>query len=81
MYLNNILNSMKCGNGKYIVSIIIALGIASLFRKVCTGRDCIVLHGPPLDKIKDKIYGYNNKCYNFKEKAIACGTAPKQVLY
>ena len=41
--------------GKIIISIIWGLGLAALFRKVCKGRNCIVIKGPKpqeLEKIK-----------------------------
>ena len=41
--------------GKYIMSILLGLGLASLFRTVCKGKDCLIFHAPPLDQFKDKI--------------------------
>ena len=43
-------------NGRVIISIILGFGLASLFRTICKGKECVVFHAPPLDEIKDKIY-------------------------
>ena len=32
--------------GKYIISILLGLGLATLFRKVCKDRNCIVFKAP-----------------------------------
>ena len=37
--------------GKIIMSIILGLGLASLFRKVCKNYDCIQLYAVPFNKI------------------------------
>ena len=49
-------------NGKIIMSMLLGLGLASLFRSVCKGKNCLVFHAPPLDQFKDKIYKNGNKC-------------------
>ena len=36
----------KDSKGKIILSIIWGLGLAALFRKVCKGRDCIIINIP-----------------------------------
>ena len=38
--------------GKYIISIILGIGLASLFRKSCEGRSCMVFRGPSMDEIR-----------------------------
>ena len=67
-------------NGKIILSIILGVGIASLFRKACSDRkQCIVFKGPKIDEVRKNIYRHDNKCYTFKEKSTKCGSAPKRV--
>ena len=67
--------------GKYIVSIILGIGLAGLFRKSCTNKNCLVFTGPPVDDIRSSTYSHNNKCYQFKESAVKCNTAPRQVEF
>ena len=43
MYVQRLLNSKM---GKVALSIILGFGLATLFRKVCTDKNCIVFNGP-----------------------------------
>jgi len=65
--------------GAVIISIILGIGLASLFRKACKDRQCILFKGPPLKEIKDQIYKHEENCYLFKEKSIKCGNKEKSV--
>ena len=67
--MNKFFNSK---NGQIIISIIWGLGLAALFRKVCEGRNCIVIKAEKPKKIKDKIFKYENSCYKYYPEAINC---------
>tara|TARA_B100001093_G_C25998284_1_gene664527 strand:+ start:21 stop:266 length:246 start_codon:yes stop_codon:yes gene_type:complete len=67
--------------GKYIISILLGIGLATLFRKACDNRNCLVFKAPSPDVIKDKIYKYDNNCYTFQENNIQCGTNKQQVEF
>ena len=41
--------------GISFISIILGLGLATLFRKVCTDKNCIVFNGPVIEDIEDKV--------------------------
>ena len=41
--------------GKIIMSILLGFGLASLFRTVCKGNNCILFRAPPLADFNDKI--------------------------
>ena len=56
----------------YVISVILGIGISCLFQKVCKDRNCLVFKAPSLDKIKDKTYKYNNKCYTFTSETMKC---------
>ena len=58
--------------GKYVMSVLLGFGLACLFRTVCEGKDCMIIHAPPLDEIKDKIYKQNDKCYKYKPISVKC---------
>lgn len=58
--------------GKIIMSIILGLGFASLFRKVCKSYDCIQLFAVPLDKIEGKIFQMGNKCVKYNYETAKC---------
>ena len=44
--------------GRYIISIILGLGISALFRKVCNERECLIIKGPPTNDIVGNIYEF-----------------------
>lgn len=78
MQLKEILHSK---NGKVLMSIILGIGAATLFRKTCKERNCLVFKSPPMKDITDKVFEYDNKCYNFKEQIKKCNTNMKTVTF
>ena len=58
--------------GRIIISIIWGLGLATLFRRVCKGRNCIVIEGPDPNELKDNIYDFDGKCYKFNSNITSC---------
>lgn len=58
--------------GRYVMSIILGIGFASLFRTICKDKNCIVFYAPPLDEIENKIYKHGDKCYTYHNKQTKC---------
>tara|TARA_Y100001970_G_C14208509_1_gene845477 strand:- start:972 stop:1211 length:240 start_codon:yes stop_codon:yes gene_type:complete len=76
------MNIKRLLNGKfskYVISAIIGIGLATLFRKACNTRNCLVFKAPAIEKIKNQIFKYNNKCYTFKEQVGSCDSNKKIV--
>lgn len=69
MHLEKFIHST---NGRYLMSVILGIGIACLFRETCKGPKCEILKAPKLTDIKDKIYKFNNECYKITENSIKC---------
>ena len=67
--------------GKIIISLLLGLGLATLFRKSCKERSCLVFKAAPLDKIKGQIFKFGDKCYTFSEKAESCNTDKKNLEF
>ena len=67
--------------GKVVISILLGLGLATLFRKVCKKRSCLVFKGAPLRKIKNQIFKYKNKCYKFTPEITKCSGKYKTVYF
>ena len=67
--------------GRIVISIILGLGLATLFRKVCKERDCLVFHAPKLDKIKNQVFKFKDKCYKFEEEIEKCNQNKKIVNF
>ena len=67
--------------GRYIMSMLLGFGLASLFRTVCKGKDCLIFHAPPLDQFQDKIYKNNGKCVKYNSMATKCSTSAKIITF
>ncbi len=67
--------------GKIIMSILLGLGLASLFRTVCKDKNCLIFNAPPLDEFKDKIYKSNGKCVKYNQVATKCSPNAKIVTF
>lgn len=68
-------------NSKYVLAIILGIGLSSLFRKVCKDRNCLVFKSPDLKEVNGKIFKYNNKCYKYEQDIKTCDTNKKIVNY
>ena len=69
MYLNKFFHT---STGKYMLSIILGFGLASLFRTVCKGRNCFVFKAPPIEELKENVYKFDDKCYKYTPTATKC---------
>jgi len=67
-------------NSKYIISIILGLGLAALFRKACKDGDCLHFESPPIkDLTSGNVYKYGNECYNYNISTQKCDSNKKTV--
>jgi len=78
MYLGKFIHTET---GRIIMSILLGLGLASLFRTVCKDNNCLVFHAPPLDEFKDKIYKTNGKCVKYIPVPTKCSLNAKTVTF
>ena len=65
--------------GKVLVSILLGLGLASLFNKVCQGKDCLEFQSPEIDNIKEKKYKYGKKCFQYELESTECDNNKKTI--
>lgn len=79
--IKNILGSMHTTFGKYLVSIILGIGLSSMFRKTCDNAGCLAFKGPHHRDISENIYRHNKDCYTFEAHSISCNTKEKQIDY
>ena len=63
-----------------VVSFMIGFGFAAMFRPLCKGADCIVLHGPPVKDIMDKVYQMGEKCVEFTTEVVECPKDSKDIV-
>jgi hypothetical protein len=81
MHLDRFINSPT---GKVLTSIILGIGLASLFRMSCKGKNCVILNAPPIDEIKNKVYQYESNptdCFKYEVTSIKCDKNKKIYSY
>lgn len=76
MHLNKFLHTYS---GRYIMSVILGFGLATLFRTVCKGKNCLLFKAPPMDEIQDKVFKHQDKCYKFTPVTKKCDISKKNV--
>tara|TARA_B100000424_G_C22933876_1_gene496837 strand:+ start:2105 stop:2344 length:240 start_codon:yes stop_codon:yes gene_type:complete len=76
MKVKQIINSNE---GKYIISIILGLGLATMFREVCKDKTCIQFRAIGENEIKDKVYKHDNKCYKYSIKSTSCNNKKQKI--
>lgn len=65
--------------GRTLISIILGLGLASLFRRVCNDKDCIVFKSENLKDVSNKTFKEGDKCYMFDYNVDKCNSVKKIV--
>lgn len=72
--IQKVLALMTSPVGKIVLSCIWGFALALIFQKTCADGRCIVITGPRLDEVRDKIhnFGSENGCYRFQAYPIKC---------
>jgi YHS domain-containing protein len=76
MNLKRLLNTPT---GVFFISILLGLGLATLFYKACDGKQCINFNGPLIDEIDGKTYKFGEECYKYTFHSAPCDST-KQVI-
>jgi hypothetical protein len=58
--------------GKNIISVVLGIGLASLFQKVCKDKDCIIFSGPIISEVDNKIFKHDDNCYKYDIISTSC---------
>jgi len=70
--MSRVINFMQTSHGRVVVSIVLALGLASLLRMSLQNANMVILNGPPLSQTDGKIFSFDNKCYSYKTVMTSC---------
>jgi len=73
----NILKFFKSKLGMQLLSILLGLGLASLFKMSCDSRDCLVYKAAELTDTK--VIKYDNVCYETSEKIEKCDAKKESI--
>ncbi len=77
-HLSKFINSSQ---GRYLMSILLGVGLATLFRHKCQGGRCKIIRAPPLGEVSEKVYKFGDACYQFEPKSTSCNPDATQTLY
>ena len=67
----NLSKIFRSETGKIIVSILLGLGLATMFRAACKGRNC-VLYRAPKEITNQMVCKSNGKCYRVELEQTDC---------
>ena len=77
MQIKALLNSPM---GKIFISILLGLGLATMFRTVCEEKNCIRFVGPVISEVDGKIFKHGDKCYKYESVSSGKCDETKRVL-
>lgn len=63
--------------GKNLISVILGIGLASLFQKVCKDQSCIVFTSPIISDFDGKIIKHGDKCYKNDISTVTCDSSKR----
>ena len=69
----DIIKIFRDPKSKIVISIILGLGLATMFRKSCVGRKCIVIKGPKSKDVQGHVYRIEDSCYKYVPHVVKCG--------
>lgn len=65
---------LESSSGQILISIILGLGLATLFRKACTSNNCIIIKSPNLKEIEKYYYKVDGDCYKYTPYVTKCAS-------
>lgn len=68
----NIKTMLSTPSGSIIISILLGLGLAAVFRRACNGNRCIVIKGPSPSEVAQNYYKVNSNCYKYTPVFTEC---------
>jgi hypothetical protein len=70
MYVDKVLNDKV---GSIIISVILGLGLAAVFKRVCKDGNCIVIKAPKLEETDKYYYKIKDDCFKYTPHVVPCG--------
>jgi len=77
----NIKRWLHSDTSKYIISVILGLGLSTLFRKGCIGDKCLQFLAPSVTELEKETYMYGKKCYTYSSSSESCDDGKKKVSF
>ena len=58
--------------GSIVISVVLGLGLAALFRRACQGDNCVVVRAPRSEEVEKYYYKVNESCYKYTPYPVDC---------
>ena len=65
-------DTMKSSSGCVVVSVVLGLGLATMFQRVCKDGRCVVLQGPDRVDAERYIWKSDTRCYRYTAVPAPC---------
>jgi hypothetical protein len=65
---------MDSKSGSILISILLGLGLAALFRQACKDKQCIVVKGPNVEEIAKYYYKIDQDCFKYTPVVTECAS-------
>jgi YHS domain-containing protein len=75
----NIKRLLNTPMGVFLISVLLGLGLATLFYKTCSGKQCIDFNGPLISEVDGKTYKFGEECYKYTFHSQPCDETKKTV--
>lgn len=59
--------------GSIVISVVLGLGLAALFRKACKDGNCIIIKSPKLEETEKYYYKIKDDCFKYTPQVVPCG--------
>ena len=63
---------MQDNVGSILVSVILGVGLAAMFQRVCHGDKCVVVRAPDLKLLEQNTYRLHDNCYKYTPEVVPC---------
>lgn len=67
--------------GCVAISAILGIGLATMFHRACSGRDCVVFKGPDVNYVTAHVWRNGGECYKYSVHRVDCPDAKKASNY
>lgn len=65
-------NIMQDKVGSVVISVVLGLGLAALFRRACKDGNCIVIKAPKQEDVQKYYYKVEENCYKYTPYVVDC---------
>jgi hypothetical protein len=75
----NISRMLNTSFGRIIISLLLGLGLATMFRKACSDGNCLSFNGPVISEVDGKTFKFGEYCYKYDLFPAKCDSTKRTV--